>query len=193
MRKVLQIVALSLALAAPAFAVDVPGSSGPIGKFSHDAAAPLLDQLKLAKSPEEAQLLSQRIWSAWMTSGDAEIDKMVQRAQIMMQFGVFEESLAMLDAVVAKAPQFAEGWNRRATLLYMMREYDRSMADIAKVLTLEPRHFGAIAGMGLISIARGDKRRALEAYKQVLEIDPNNPGAKESVEVLGKELGGAPI
>jgi Flp pilus assembly protein TadD len=175
---------------APAIAADaVPAQ---IGKSSLAAAAPLLDQLKAAKSVEEAVVLEGKVWQAWMASGDDKIDGMVTQSVALMRMQMFDESLAILDGVVAKAPDYAEGWNRRATLLYMMQDYGRSLADIQKVLTLEPRHFGAISGLGLISMVKGDKAAARDAYKKVLEIDPNNLGAKASVEQLDKELQGNP-
>jgi tetratricopeptide (TPR) repeat protein len=171
---------------------SVLADDAPIGKASHDAAAPLLDQLKLAKSVPEALVLEGKIWEAWMTSGDEKIDGMVQQSVALMRLQLFDESLAILDGVVARAPDYAEGWNRRATLLFMMQDYNRSLADIRRVLALEPRHFGAISGLGLISMAKGDKAAARDAYKKVLEIDPNNPSAKQSVEQLDKELQGNP-
>jgi tetratricopeptide (TPR) repeat protein len=171
---------------------SVLADDAPIGKASHDAAAPLLDQLKLAKSVPEALVLEGKIWEAWMTSGDEKIDGMVQQSVALMRSQLFDESLAILDGVVARAPDYAEGWNRRATLLFMMQDYNRSLADIRRVLALEPRHFGAISGLGLISMAKGDKAAARDAYKKVLEIDPNNPSAKQSVEQLDKELQGNP-
>ncbi len=184
------VLTLMIASAAVSLAADAPA---PIGKASHDAAAPLLDQLKSAKDTAEAMMLESKVWQAWMTSGDAKIDEMVQKANTLMQFSMFDDSLAILDSVVAKAPNYAEGWNRRATLLYMMQEYNRSLADIRQVLALEPRHFGAISGLGMISMVKGDKAGALSAYKKVLEIDPQNPSAKASVEQLDKELSGNPI
>ncbi len=175
---------------APACAADAATAS--IGKSSLAAAAPLLDQLKSAKSVEEAMALEAKVWEAWMASGDAKIDGMVAQSVALMRMQMYDESLAILDGVVAKAPDYAEGWNRRATLLYMMQEYGRSLADIQKVLTLEPRHFGAISGLGLISMVKGDKSAARDAYRKVLEIDPLNPSAKASVEQLDKELQGNP-
>lgn len=182
----------------PALADDKPKDSGsaqsmPVGKSALAAAAVLLDQLKQAKDAPAAHDLEARIWAAWGSSGDAAIDKLVQQAAILMQVQQYDESLAILDTVVAKAPEFAEGWNKRATLLYIMQKLDRSMADIQKVLTLEPRHFGAIAGIGLISLAKGDKAGALSAYKKVLEINPQNTGAQQSIDALSKELQGNPI
>ena len=182
----------------PASADDKPKDSTaaqpmPAGKAALAAAGLLLDQLKQAKDASAARELEARIWAAWGSSGDAAIDKLVQQAAILMQVNQLDESLAILDTVVAKAPEFAEGWNKRATLLYIMQKLDRSMADIQKVLTLEPRHFGAIAGIGLISLAKGDKAGALSAYKKVLEINPQNTGAQQSIDALTKELQGNPI
>ena len=169
------------------------GPAGAVGKSSVEAAAPLLDQLHTAPDISKAVELEAKIWGAWMTSGSDDIDKLVQQAVTLMQQGQLDDSLAVLDTVVAKAPGYAEGWNKRATVLYMMHQLDRSVADIGKVLALEPRHFGALSGLGLISMAKGDKAAALLAYKKVLEIDPQNPVARASVEVLGKELEGNPI
>ena len=130
---VAQLVAVTSTAAADSGTVAKPA---PIGKSSHDAAAPLLDQLKSAKDTAEAMALEARIWAAWMTSGDDKIDAAVQQSTALLRLQLFDESLAILDTVVAKAPDYAEGWNRRATLLYMMQEYDRSLADIQRVLTL---------------------------------------------------------
>jgi len=167
--------------------------SPPIGKSALDTAAPLLDQLKAAQDETVARALESQVWLAWTGSGNDEVDSLMQRSSALMQAQAFDEALAVLDSVVAKAPQFAEGWNKRATLLFMMSDYDRSMADIGKVLALEPRHFGALSGIGLIRSAKGDKLGAMAAYKRVLEIDPQNHAAKASMDALGKELGGNPI
>ena len=192
---VVTVAPFATAVLMPARAADsgTATAPAPVGKSSHDAAAPLLDQLKAAKTADEAQALEGKIWAAWMTSGDPDIDKLVQQSTHLSQMLQFDEGLAILDTVVAKAPGYAEGWNRRATLLYMMHDFDRSLADIQKVLSLEPRHFGAISGLGLISLAKGDRDGALSAYQKVLEIDPQNAGARQSVEMLGKALQGNPI
>ena len=189
---------LALGLALPARADDKPkeggaASSAPIGKSSVQSAASLLDQLKSAKDATAAHELETKIWQAWTTSGNADIDKLMQQASILMQIQQFDNALSILDTIVAKAPDFAEGWNKRATLLYVMHDYDRSMSDIQKVLTLEPRHFGAIAGIGLIRLAKGDPAGAVTAYKKVLEIDPQNIGAQQSIKALGEQIQGNPI
>lgn len=188
------LLALTLLAVVPArlaLAQTVPGAA--IGASARQNASPLLDQLKSANDEATAKILESRVWAAWSQSGNDEVDGLMQRSVALMQGQAFDEALAVLDSVVAKAPNFAEGWNKRATLLYVMNDFDRSMADIARVLALEPRHFGAISGIALIRQAKGDKAGALAAYKQVLEIDPLNPGAKASVDALGQDLQGNPI
>lgn len=177
-------------------AVWLPGmasAQSAIGKSSLAAAAPYLDQLKSATDEAMARMLEARVWASWSQTGNDEVDGLMAKSAVLMQTQSLDEALAVLDTVVAKAPDFAEGWNKRATLLYMMSDYNRSMSDIGHVLALEPRHFGALSGIGLIRLAKGDKAGALAAYKQVLEIDPQNIGAKASFEALSKDLQGDPI
>lgn len=152
----------------------------------------LFVELRSAKDVEAAQAIEAQIWETWLRSGDDTIDAMVREAMIAMRFGQLDNALAVLDAVVTQAPDFAEGWNKRATVLYFLEQYDRSMADIAHVLKLEPRHFGAISGIGLIRAAQGDKRGAIEAFEKVLEIYPLSTGAKQNIQSLSEELEGDP-
>ena len=90
-------------------------------------------------------------------------------------------------------PDWAEGWNKRATVLYLMGEHDRSLADIDRVLALEPRHFGAIAGIGLIRIEKGEMREALAAFRRALAINPFLRERYGLIPQLEKELGEKPI
>ncbi len=85
-----------------------------------------------------------------------------------------------------------EGWNKRATVLYIVGDLDRSLADIGKVLALEPRHFGAFSGIGLIEVAKGNKQKALDAYRKVIEVYPLSQGAIQNIESLEKEVEGDP-
>lgn len=195
--------AMVCALAAPpstaAFAdvqlrpgLPTPTPDSPIGQRSLAAAAPLLDRLKTAVDADAANALVAQIWDAWTESGDPGIDDKMSQALALMQVQRYDEAVAVLDGVVASAPNFAEGWNRRATVLYLMQDLDRSEADIEKTLTLEPRHFGALSGLALIATVKDNKALALNAWRRVLEINPQNAGAREKVEQLTKELSGSP-
>jgi tetratricopeptide (TPR) repeat protein len=152
----------------------------------------LFSDLKAAKTGSEARVAELKIWEAWIKSGDDEIDKLTNLAVLAMQAQKYQDALAVLDVIVAKKPDFAEGWNKRATVLYIIGDLDRSMADIEKVLVLEPRHFGAFSGIGLIQVAKGNKQAALEAYRRVIEIYPLSQGAIVSIENLEKEVEGDP-
>ena len=89
---------------------------------------------------------------------------------------------------MTELPDYAEGWNKRATVHYLKGDYSASVIDIERTLALEPRHFGAISGMGLIFMARGDEAGALKAFKEVLKIHPHARGAQFHVEELRKKL-----
>jgi tetratricopeptide (TPR) repeat protein len=184
-RNLLAVVAL-LALAGPALA-------GEAGNARSTALDRLFVELRDAKDLTAARTVEQQIWEAWLASGDAGVDGLTRRAIAAMQTSRLEDALATLDAVVSKAPAFAEGWNKRATVLYMLGQYDRSLEDCGKVLALEPRHFGALSGIGLIRIAKGDMAGALLAYRKVIEIYPLSPGARANIEALEKELDGEPL
>jgi len=102
-------------------------------------------------------------------------------------------AMPVLDDIVARAPNWAEGWNKRATALYLMGEYDRSLADIDRVLVLEPRHFGALAGLGLIRIEKGEIREALAAFRRALAVNPFLRERFGLIPALEKQIGEKPI
>jgi tetratricopeptide (TPR) repeat protein len=140
------------------------------------ARAQRLDQLfaslKSAASDTEGEALVAEIWKIWQHSDDAELDAAMQEATALIAHGLGALAMRILDDIVARAPNWPEAWNKRATVLYILGEHDRSLADIDRVLALEPRHFGALAGMGLIRMARGEHREALAAYRRALAINP---------------------
>src|SRR5690606_683806 len=105
-----------------------------------------------------------------------------------MTRGDYTHALAKFDQMVIIAPGFAEGWNKRATVHYLLGNDARSLADIAKALALEPRHFGALAGRGLVYVRLKDERRALEAFEEALAIHPNLASAAANAEQLRKIL-----
>ncbi len=117
----------------------------------------------------------------------------MERVSALIGQGVAALAMPMLDELVARAPNWAEAWNKRATALYLAGEHDRSLADIERVLDLEPRHFGALAGMGLIHIARGQYREALAAYRRALTVNPFLKERFELVPALERMVGDKPI
>jgi tetratricopeptide (TPR) repeat protein len=96
----------------------------------------------------------------------------------------YEAAVDTFSEVIKLEPDLAEGWNKRATVYYLMGEYEASVRDIERTLALEPRHFGALSGLGFVYISLGDNRAAIEAFEAALEINPYLPGARARVEEL---------
>lgn len=155
-----------------------------------DPALPdLYVQLRSAPDGSVAAELEAQIWQIWLRAPDDPSLALLQRISMTMEQGEFDVSLELCNQLVEQYPDFAEAWNKRATLHYLMSNYDDSVADILETLKREPRHFGAISGLGLIFHRRGKLDEALGAFEQVLEISPQSGNAKRSVEQLRQELG----
>lgn len=135
-----------------------------------------LDQLftTLAKPGDEAlgQAVEAEIHRRWLKSGSATVDLLMSWSAQAMQDKNLGRALDFLDAVVVLKPDFAEGWNRRATVFYLRDEYGKALADLEKVLALEPRHFAALAGFGLILRDIDRDAEALSALRKALSLDP---------------------
>ena len=146
---------------------------------------------KLQGSAEPALLakVERRIWTIWSASGREDVDKVLLNGARSMATGDFSAAIEHFGQVIEMAPTFAEGWNKRATAYYLSDQLDASVRDIQQTLSLEPRHFGALSGMGLIFLERGDLAGALMAFEQVLRVHPNSPNARHRVRELRARLG----
>jgi len=149
--------------------------------------------LKTAKDQDEGDVIVADIWRVWLQSGSAEMDGRMEQVIKLMAHGLLQQAIEALDEIVTAAPQWAEGWNKRATVLFLMGEYDRSLADIERVLALEPRHFGALAGIGMIRTEKGELREALAAYRRALAVNPFLKERYGLIPALEKELGEKPL
>jgi tetratricopeptide (TPR) repeat protein len=176
--------------------VDPPGSYDDVPL----AATPeverldeLFADLKKARNPRYAKTIADSIWSHWFKSGSATVDLMMSWANTAYDEKKYNVALDYLDQVVIRAPDFAEGWNRRATLHYSMDNFAKSMADIQKTLELEPRHFGALAGMATILERTDRKKAALKAWERALSIYPAMDSAQKAVIRISEELAAEPV
>ncbi|WP_170240984.1 tetratricopeptide repeat protein [Rhodoligotrophos appendicifer] len=151
----------------------------------------LFARLHTARDASNAEVLQEAVWQLWMRSGSPTIDVLVGQAGRAMTAKQYQKALTILDTVVEIDPDFPEGWNKRATVLYLLGDHERAIADIERALDLEPRHFGALAGLGMILRSEGDKKGALDAFKRALEINPFLDSAKDAVRILDKEVGRA--
>ena len=152
----------------------------------------LLTQLKSADE-KTASRLEREIWNEWSKSGSPAMDLLLQRGRDAMQAGDTAQAIEHLTALTDHAPDFAEGWNARATAFYQARQFGPSISDIAKTLTLNPNHFGALAGLGAIYEELEKPEKALEIYRAALAIHPHLGGVSESIERLEAEVGGTDL
>lgn len=148
----------------------------------------LFDVLRNTETPEAAHVAEVEIWHIWIESGRADIDALMAEGIRAMSREDLDDAITIFGQITERAPQFAEGWNKRATAYFLNEDYVASVEDIRVTLALEPRHFGAISGMGLIFLSQGDEAGALEAFEAVLAIHPHAPYARQRVEELRQRL-----
>src|SRR4051812_17267202 len=190
--------ALNAALAPALSAEPKPGSRAARPPEADNARRPatlddLFTRLAGAKDETEPNGAANLIERRWSRSGSDTADLLLSRAGDAIKANDHALAIELLDRVVTLKPDWAEGWNKRATAFFMMDDPVSSMADIRQVLAREPRHFGAWAGLGHIYMASGDKKHALEAYRKALAIHPHLAKLKEIVERLAPEIDGRDI
>ncbi len=191
-------IALSLALTlliAPALGQDVRAPAGdttaPVPHKSpaetrSDRLDALLARLHRGTGIGDAQSVERDIWQLWMASDSPTAEVLLQQAARAISEGAPEPALTILNRLIGAQPDFAEAWNKRATLHFMMGNFEASLADIGKVLDLEPRHFGALSGRGMIHERQKNYGAAISAYQEALAINPNMPSVKAAVKALEK-------
>ena len=144
----------------------------------------LFDILSTTESDVQINEVTSNIWDIWYETNDPSIEADFYRGLESMRTGDLMMAVVFFTRVINKNPNFAEGWNKRATVYYMLGKFDASMMDIHETLKLEPRHFGAMDGMGLIFIHLEQFDKAIDIYNRMLEIFPNNSSTKQKKEML---------
>ncbi len=130
----------------------------------------------------------QGLWLLWSRSGSADIDRLMASGVDAMQSGKFEESIGIFSDVISRRPDFAEGWNKRATVYFLAREFRKSIADCDQVLQRNPKHFGALSGLGQIYSALEEDDKALEWFRRALAVNPNMAGVELQIRILEGKL-----
>jgi len=181
MRKLIGVVSL-------VFATAMYASCGAQADQTDPELDELFEELKQAEVPANIKRIENRILDIWRDPESDSIDLLMNRAIMAMAQQELDTALIHLDDVVELAPDYAEGWNRRATLLYVMKRYEDSISDIEKTVSLEPRHFGAWSGLGNILAEMGRSQAAVKAYEEALSFNPHLDGAKEAVEKLTPKI-----
>lgn len=191
--------AASTALAAPAFPQEVQNHEAAVSAL-HDADpqqrllgmvwiaengrfadADLLHERLRDEEPVLRRVAEQGLWALWTRSGDAEVDRMLANGTVIMQSGAYLEAVDVFSLVIERKPEFAEGWNKRATAYFLAGEYRKSIADCEEVFKRNPKHFGALSGVGQNWLALGDLDTARDYLKRALEVNPNLEGVAEMI------------
>lgn len=146
----------------------------------------LFEQLQQAEKTEIGESITQRIWEVWYEVPDSEAQGLFDKGVALMARADYRSALLTFTRLTETKPEFAEVWNRRATLLYLMGEFTLSMRDIKHTLALEPRHFGAISGMGQIFMRQNRLQDARAAFQKALDINPHLDGARLNIMQINK-------
>lgn len=201
-RLAMLLAAIIVATPAASFAQDpgpkkkLPDAPTKLPKVPADKARGLdflFGALRAAPDEASAKHVEARIWAIWLQTPSDTVALLMTRAKAAMEVQNSDVALKLLDAVVKLRPDYVEGWNRRATLYYLRNDYAHSLADIEQVLAREPRHFGALAGLGMIMKDLGDDRRALDAFRKALAVNPHLEKVPELVKSLSEKVEGRDI
>ncbi len=153
----------------------------------------LFGALKAAPDEVSAKHVEARIWAIWLHTPSDTAALLMMRAKAAMDAQKLDVALKLLDSIIKLRPDYTEAWNRRATIYYLKNDYGRSLADIQQVLIREPRHFAALAGLGMIMEDVGDDKRALDAFRRALAINPHLEKVPEMVKGLSEKVEGRDI
>ena len=153
----------------------------------------LFGALKAAPDQASAKHVEARIWATWLQTPSDTAALLMSRAKAAVDGQKYDVALKLLDSLVKLRPDYTEAWNRRATVYYLKNDYVHSMQDIQQVLVREPRHFGALAGLGMIMQEIGDDKRALEAFRRALAVNPYLDKLPDLVKSLTEKVEGRDI
>ena len=148
----------------------------------------LLNKLQIAETNEEAKIIREQIWNKWIYAIPKNEEQNLKYALNEFNSGRLLSAEKAFTDLIKKYPNYAEGWNKRATIRYMLNDLEGSLNDIDIVMKLQPRHFGAIAGSGLIYIKKKKYEKALNFYKNLEKIDPMNEESKMFMKLISKIL-----
>jgi tetratricopeptide (TPR) repeat protein len=143
----------------------------------------LFNFLKSAKHSDQAGVVEDKIWEIWSMTGDPKLDGLMVSSSEAMERRDYPTALKDVDQILKAKPDFAEGWNKRATIYFLMGDYQKAIADIDRTLELEPRHFGAPSGLGMSNLKLGRDEAAADAFRRLLSIDPLYPNAKRNLKL----------
>ena len=145
---------------------------------------PQLSSALRDSDPLVRDLAESAMWQVWSRSGDPAIDRLFARGLEQMQARQGEEAVETFSEIIRRRPEFAEGWNKRATVYYLLGEYKKSLADCDEVMKRNPYHFGALSGYGMIYMQLDQPAQALEYFERALRVNPNLESTRQTIEIL---------
>ena len=146
--------------------------------------AGMFSELANAANPIAANKIEQEIWAIWLAAPDPQVNEWLDEARAATNSGAITSALEIFDRVTAAYPNFAEGWNQRAIMHFLLGDFESSLSDIARTLELEPRHFGALAGSGQCYLRLELFQESLISFEAALQVNPWMSAAKQQVEML---------
>jgi tetratricopeptide (TPR) repeat protein len=179
------------ALAALGNATDVDGrrlGARVLGDTGTMADVPALTRALRDADPVVRAFAEQSLWEVWSRSGDPDVDQLLGIGVAQMTAGDGDSAVETFTRVIDRRPDFAEGWNKRATVYYLLGEYAKSLADCDEVIKRNPYHFGALSGYGLIYLKLDKPARALDYFERALAVNPNMEQVRQTVETLRRLL-----
>ena len=144
----------------------------------------LFDQLALSEDPSSIRNTENQIWQIWLEHPNGDLERLMEIGTQRMNSRRFPEALLIFSQITENFPRYAEGWNKRATLYYMLGSFEESIADIERTLELEPRHFGALSGLGLVYLQQDELGKARQAFEDLISVHPNSRNAQENLEYV---------
>jgi len=148
------------------------------------ADLPAMAQALRDSDPQVRALTESAMWEVWSRTGDAEIDALFARGVEQLQMRQLDEAVQTFTRLIARRPDFAEAWNKRATVYFVLGEYEKSLADCDQVMTRNPYHWGALSGYGMIYVELDQPGRAVEYFEKALAVNPNLTSVQQALETL---------
>ncbi len=148
----------------------------------------LFSTLLISSNLTTIRATENQIWAIWFEHPNDDVEQLMQLGVTRMNYNRYADAMLIFTQLIENFPDYAEGWNRRATLHYVLGNYDESIADIERVLELEPRHFGALSGLGLVYLQQEQLAKAKEAFENLINVHPNSPNAQENLRRVNEDL-----
>ncbi|MCH2410390.1 tetratricopeptide repeat protein [Myxococcota bacterium] len=180
-----------LGVASCVLIVSLLATTPAIARQTDKGLSQLFDLLSKESIPPGRSILriERKIWRLWTDSGRGDVDSLMRKGIRALGQRDYDRALNFFNQIISLDPEFSEGWNKRATVRFLRGEFKESLEDIESTLILEPRHFGALEGRGMIYENLGELRNALEAYERVRLIHPHMRGLKEKIQILRRKTG----